>query len=108
MRSRGWRQRALVRALPYLRPYRHMVAIVVTTSILSTFAYVALPLIVKVVIDGPLQDGDRGGILRWCALAGGLATVELFLSHTRRTLLAVVSTNLETSMRDDLYAQMQA
>ena len=108
MRSRGWRQRALVRALPYLRPYRRMVAVIVSTSILSTCAYVALPLIVKVVIDGPLQDGDRGGILRWCALAGLLATVELFLSHTRRTLLAVVSTNLETSMRDDLYAQMQA
>ena len=108
MGSRGRRQRALVRALPYLRPYRRLVAIVITSSILSTCAYVALPLIVKVVIDGPLQDGDRAGIVRWCALAGVLSLVELFLSHTRRTLLAIIATNLETTMRDDLYAQMQA
>ena len=107
MAARGWRQRALVRAFPYLRPYRRMVITVMVTSILSTLAYVALPLIVKVVIDGPLPDRDRGAILRWCALAGGLAVCELFLSHTRRTLLAIIATSLETSMRDALYAQMQ-
>lgn len=107
MARRGWRQRALVRALPYLRPHRRTVAVVVATSILSTGAYVALPLIVKAVIDGPLPTGDRGAIWRWCLLAGGLAMSELFMSHTRRTRLAVLATRLETSMRDDLYAQMQ-
>ena len=85
-----------------------MVVIVVITSVLSTCAYVALPLIVKVVIDGPLQRGDRGGIARWCAVAGVLAFCELFLSHTRRMLLSIIATNLETSMRDALYGQMQA
>jgi ATP-binding cassette subfamily B protein len=107
MGRRGWRQRALVRALPYLRPYRRLVVITITTSILSTCAYVALPLIVKAVIDGPLRDGDRAAILRWCGLAGALALAELALSHVRRTLLAIIATSLETAMRDDLYQQMQ-
>ena len=43
----GWRQRALVRAFPYLRPYRRHLIVIVSTSILSTVAIVSLPLIVK-------------------------------------------------------------
>jgi len=108
MRRGGWRQRALVRAFPYLRPHAGRLVVIITTSILSTIAYVALPLIVKVVIDGPVADGDRAGILRWCALAGGLAFVEMFLAHTRRTRLAMLSTDLETTLRNELYAKMQA
>lgn len=103
----GWRQRALVRAFPYLRPYRRHLIVIVSTSILSTVAIVSLPLIVKSVIDGPLRDGDRGGIVRWCALAGGLAVIEMLLAFTRRTLLAILATRLETDLRNDLYAQMQ-
>ncbi|HVM54327.1 MAG TPA: ABC transporter ATP-binding protein [Acidimicrobiales bacterium] len=108
MRRGGWRQRALVRAFPYLRPHAGRLVVIITTSILSTIAYVALPLIVKVVIDGPVADGDRAGIFRWCALAGGLAFVEMFLAHTRRTRLAMLSTDLETTLRNELYAKMQA
>jgi ATP-binding cassette subfamily B protein len=83
-------------------------AIIITTSIVSTVAYVALPLIVKTVIDGPLADGDRGAILGWCAIAGGMSVVEMLLAHTRRRLLALLATDLETTLRDELYAKMQA
>ena len=103
----GWRKRALVRTVPYLRPYRRHLVVIVSSSIVSTAAYVSVPLIVKTVIDGPLRDGDRGGILRWALLVAGLALLELALAFTRRTMLAVVATNLETSLRNDLYAQLQ-
>jgi ATP-binding cassette, subfamily B, bacterial len=96
-----------VRTFPYLRPYAPHLVVVVVSSIASTAAMVALPLIVKAVIDGPLQEGDRAEILRWALLAAGLAVVEMGLSFTRRTLLAIVSTSLETRLRDDLYAQLQ-
>jgi ATP-binding cassette, subfamily B, bacterial len=104
----SWRQRALVRAFPYLKPHRTKLIVIITTSILSTVAYVGTPLIVKVVIDGPLVAGDRGAIFRWCLLAGVVAIVEMVLAHTRRRLLAVLSTELETTLRDELYAKMQA
>ena len=68
---------------------------------------VAIPLIVKTVIDGPLADGDRAGVVRWAAVAAGLALVEMFLAFSRRYLLALVSTDLETELRDDLYAHLQ-
>jgi ATP-binding cassette, subfamily B, bacterial len=107
MRQRGWRNRALLRVWPYLRPYRRHLAVIFVSSVLSTGAQVALPLIVKTVIDGPLHDGDRAGILRWCAVAVGLATVEIGLAFTRRYLLALVATELETAVRNDLYAHLQ-
>ncbi len=68
---------------------------------------VAVPLIVKVVVDGPLLDGDRGEIVPWAALAAGIALAEVFLAFGRRYLLTLVSTGLETALRNDLYAQLQ-
>jgi len=103
----GLRRRALWRTMPYLRPYRRHMAVIVTTSLVSTVAYVALPLIVKHVIDGPLEQGDRSGIVRWSILAIVLAVIEMGLAFVRRTLLAVVATGMETALRDDLYRQMQ-
>jgi ATP-binding cassette subfamily B protein len=107
MRGGFLRARALWRVVPYLRPYRPHIAFVVTSSIVSSAGQVALPLIVKTVIDGPLADGDRAGVLRWAAVAAALALVEVFLAFGRRNLLGLISTGLETSLRDDLYAQLQ-
>ena len=108
MRRGGWRQRALVRALPYLRPHRHRLIVIIVTSVLSSVLFISTPLIVKLVIDGPLADGDRGGIAVWCAGAAGIAMVEYVLARTRRTLLAALATDLETTLRNELYAKMQA
>jgi ATP-binding cassette subfamily B protein len=81
--------------------------VIVTSAILSMVFQVALPLIVKAVIDGPLRQGDRGGIIAWAAVAAALAVLDLFMGFARRYLLAVVATELETSLRDDLYAHLQ-
>src|SRR6187431_178309 len=59
MATRGWRSRALWRTRPYLAPYHRHIAFIVVSSIVSSVGMVAVPLIVKQVIDGPLADGDR-------------------------------------------------
>ena len=51
---------------------------------------VAVPLIVKEVIDGPLADGDRGGDRpAGPLLVAAIAVVEVFLAFGRRILLTV-------------------
>lgn len=107
MRSGGRRQRALVRAVPYLKPLRGRIVAIISCTLVSTAAYVAMPLVVKAVIDGPIVHHDRAGIVRWAMFAMSLAIVEMSLNHVRRSQLAVVSTDLETALRDDLYRQMQ-
>jgi ATP-binding cassette subfamily B protein len=107
MAVRGLRSRALWRARPYLRPFRVHMAVVVVSSIVSSAGMVVVPLIVKEVIDGPVAEGDRDGILRWAVLVALIALVEVFLAFTRRILLTYIATGIETSVRDDLYAQLQ-
>ena len=107
MATGGWRSRALWRTRPYLAPYHRHITFIVISSIVSSAGMVVVPLIVKEVIDGPLAEGDRAGIARWAALMAAIAVVEVFLAFGRRMLLTVLSTGLETSLRDDLYAQLQ-
>ncbi|MGK2948548.1 MAG: ABC transporter ATP-binding protein [Acidimicrobiales bacterium] len=103
----GWRDRALWRTVPYLRPYRAHLVFIVTSSLISSAGMIAVPLIVKAVIDGPLTDGDRSALVPWALLVAGIALVEVFLAFGRRLLLGILSTGLETQLRDDLYAQLQ-
>jgi ATP-binding cassette subfamily B protein len=103
----SWRDRALWRVRPYLRPYRAHLTYVVVSSVLSMTAQVALPIIVKTVIDGPIAEGDRAGIVRWSLIAGVLAIVEIALAFGRRYSLAILANGLETELRDDLYAHLQ-
>ncbi len=81
--------------------------VIVISSVLSSGFQVALPLIVKTVIDGPLKDGNRRGIVMWAGVAGLLAVLDIAMGFGRRYLLAVVATELETELRDDLYAHLQ-
>jgi len=103
----GWRGRALWRTRSYLLPYRRHLVVIVVSSIVSSGGMVAVPLVVKQVVDGPLADGDRDAVLGWAALLAAIAVVEVFLAFARRYLLTVLSTGLETRIRDDLYAQLQ-
>jgi ATP-binding cassette subfamily B protein len=82
-------------------------SVIMVTSIMSSAFQVALPLIVAAVIDGPLHDGDRRGIVMWGLVAMTLAVLDVAMGFTRRYLLAHVATRMETSMRDDLYAHLQ-
>ncbi|MEY2422161.1 MAG: ATP-binding cassette, subfamily bacterial [Acidimicrobiaceae bacterium] len=107
MRLGGLQRRALWRTRPYLRPYARHMAVIVFTSIMSSAFQVALPLIVKTVIDGPLHDGDRRGIVLWGVVAAVLAVLDIAMGFARRYLLALVATELETQLRDDLYAHLQ-
>src|SRR5947207_908463 len=93
MRSGGLHRRALWRTRPYLRPYARHMTIIVFSSVMSSAFQVALPLIVKTVIDGPLHDGDRRGIVMWGLVAGALAVFGVLLTlHVGLTLLTFVAT----------------
>ncbi|MFL6205075.1 MAG: ABC transporter ATP-binding protein [Acidimicrobiales bacterium] len=107
MAASGLRSRALWRTRPYLAPYRAHIIYIVVSSIVSSVGMIAVPLIVKQVIDGPVADGDRDAVLPWALLVAGIALVEVFLAFGRRVLLTYLSTGLETSLRDDLYTQLQ-
>jgi len=101
------RNHALWRVRPYLRPFAGRIALIVASAIGSIAAQLAIPLVAKAVIDGPIRSHRRGELWPLAGLAVALAVFELFLNNRRRVALAEVSTGLETSLRDDLYEQLQ-
>lgn len=68
----------------------------------------SIPLLAKAIIDGPISRGDRSGVVPLAAVAAALALVEIALTYRRRVALAEIATDVETRLRDQLYAKLQA
>jgi ATP-binding cassette, subfamily B, bacterial len=101
------RERALWRVLPYLRPHKKKLAFIAGSAVLSVGAQLAVPLIAKAAIDGPIHDGNKRGLVPLLVLAVVLAIFELSLTYRRRLALSHVALTVETELRDDFYAQLQ-
>ena len=67
-----------------------------------------MSLVAKSVIDGPLANNDRPGLMPLALLALALGTAECVLAFVRRYTLSKVAVGIETEMRNDLYAHLQA
>src|SRR5262245_10480657 len=102
------RQQSLTRILPYLRPFRWHIVFIVVSAFVSIGAQLAIPLVAKAIIDGPIRNHDRAAIWPLFALAAGLAFVEIFLTQRRRTELARMATGVDTQLRNELYEKLQA
>lgn len=97
----------LWRMLPYLLPYRARWIVMVVVAVISLAATVAIPLMTKAVIDGPVrhQDPHRLWVLGSAAVAVGIS--EAVLWFVRRWLVARATMGVEADIRKDLYARLQ-
>jgi ATP-binding cassette, subfamily B, bacterial len=99
---------SLWRLRGYLRPYLRALVIMATTAITGVFVSIAIPLVTKAVIDGPIADRDEGGILPLGLLALALGIVEAALILIRRWVQARAVLGVETAIRDDLYHHLDS
>jgi ATP-binding cassette subfamily B protein len=97
----------LLRILPYLMPYRVRWIAMVATALLSLVATVAIPLMTKAVIDGPVRHQDQQGLWLLGTAAMGVGVAEAVLWFIRRWLVARATMGVEADIRKDLYARLQ-
>jgi ATP-binding cassette, subfamily B, bacterial len=97
----------LWRMLPYLMPYRVRWIAMVVIALLSLSATVAIPLMTKAVIDGPVRHQDQQGLWLLGAAAMGVGISEAVLWFIRRWLVARATMGVEADIRKDLYARLQ-
>ncbi len=90
-----------------MRPHATALGLVLLAAVAGTVLATLIPLVAKSVIDGPLAQGDGGGLLPLAGLALALGLAEALLAAVRRYRLAEVSTAVEARLRDDLYAHLQ-
>ena len=97
----------LWRMLPYLLPYRVRWIAMISVALLSLVATVAIPLMTKAVIDGPVRHQDQHGLWLLGAAAMGVGVSEAVLWFIRRWLAARSTMGVEADIRKDLYARLQ-
>jgi ATP-binding cassette subfamily B protein len=97
----------LFRLLPYLMPYRARWIAMITVAITSLVATVAIPLMTKAVIDGPVRHHDQRGLWVVGAAAIAIGISEAVLWFIRRWLVAKATMGVEADIRKDLYARLQ-
>jgi ATP-binding cassette subfamily B protein len=91
----------------YLRPHVGSLVIMLTTALLGVGLSIAIPLVTKAMIDGPITDGEVGMILPLGGLALGLGVLEAFFIWWRRWVQSNAVLHVETAMRHDLYDRLQ-
>jgi len=99
---------ALRRFLPYLRPHARLVGLTLAAAVVSLSAATAIPLVIKAIIDGPVAQRRAGQLVPLAALIAGLALVECASNFTRRYFSILASLRMETELRNEFYAHLQA
>jgi ATP-binding cassette, subfamily B, bacterial len=98
---------ALMRLVPFARPYRGLLALTFLAALLASLAQLAVPLIIAAVVDGPIASGDRAGLIPLVGLALVFGVAEAALFFLRRWAMNRSCLRIERDLRDALYARLQ-
>jgi ATP-binding cassette subfamily B protein len=99
---------SLWRLRGYLRPYIGSLVVMVSCALLGVGLSIAIPLVTKAMIDGPIAHHQIGPVLPLGLLALGLGVLEALLIFVRRWTQSNAVLGVETTMRHDLYERLQA
>ena len=98
---------SMLRLRPYLRPYRWRFVVMIAFAALGIGAVIVIPLVTRAVIDGPIAESDRAGLIAFGLLAIGLGVLEAVLMFFRRWIVTKGTIGVENQIRRDLYAKLQ-
>ena len=99
--------KSLWRLRGYLRPHLLALAIMLGTALGGIALAIAIPLVTKSLIDGPITNGEIDGVLPLGLLALALGILEAVLIFWRRWVQSNAVLQMETAMRHDLYERLQ-
>src|SRR6476619_5436431 len=98
---------SLWRLRGYLRPHLGALIVMATTALAGVGLTIAIPLVTKALIDGPIAQRDIEPLLPLGLLALALGVLEAALIFLRRWVQSTAVLAMETTMRGDLYARLQ-
>jgi len=102
------RSRNLWRLRPYLRPHIWRLAMMFGSSVIGVGVSLAIPLVSRSVIDGPVNRREIDLLVPLGLLALTLGVTEAGLIFIRRWVQSRAVSGLETALRHDLYVRLQA
>src|ERR1700722_5413417 len=98
---------ALWRLRPYLRPYRRQLIVMGAAAIAVEGAEIAIPLVIKALIDGAITHHERNMLLPLGLAAIGLGAGAALLSLLRRWVQGNAVTDMEKTIRTEIYEHLR-
>jgi ATP-binding cassette subfamily B protein len=95
------------RILSYARPYRKDLAIFLAMTALAAVATVAVPLLLKTIIDDGILARDMAVVIGVAAIVAGLALVSAILSLGQRWFSARIGEGLIYDLRTQVFRHVQ-
>jgi ATP-binding cassette subfamily B protein len=97
---------ALRELLPYLRPYRHLVAAWLGFLALSSAATLSLPVAVRLMIDRGFAGDDPAGIDRWFGGMLGVAALLAIATAGRFYFVSLLGERVVADLRERLFRHL--
>lgn len=98
---------SLLRVYPYVKPAMGRIYLGMVAAMLAALVALAIPQVLRSLVDGPLQDGDSGEIWWPVIIVLALGIVEAVMIWFRRWFVLQPGTQIEARMRNGLYHQLQ-
>ena len=99
--------KSLWRLRSYLRPHVWSLLIMLVTSMTGVGVSIAIPLVIKALIDGPIRHHHSSGLVPLGLGVLGLGVLEALLIWWRRWVQSNAVLSVETALRRDLYDRLQ-
>ncbi|NYI06521.1 ABC transporter ATP-binding protein [Allostreptomyces psammosilenae] len=99
--------RTLLRLRPYTRPAHAVLLVSITLTLIASMCALAMPLVLRSIIDGPVSSGDLDALWPPVLLVLGLGVAEVVLFWLRRHIVARPLADVEARMRVGLYRHLQ-
>jgi ATP-binding cassette, subfamily B, bacterial len=95
------------RIMSYARPYRWDLALFLGMNALAAVATVAVPLLLKTLIDQGILAGNEGVVIGVAAIVAGLALVSALLALAQRWYSARIGEGLIYDLRTEVFSHVQ-
>lgn len=99
--------RSLMRLWPYVKPVRARLSSAVLIAVVASCLGLVIPLVLKWMVDGPVDGRDPGGVWLGALYLLLLGIAEAILFGLRRWVVARPLAGVEASMRASLYRHLQ-
>ncbi len=99
--------RALARLYPFARAALPRLILGTIASLLSNVVALAIPQVLRGLVDGPLSTGDSSLVVPIVLVVVVLGVSEALLFALRRVFALIPTTHVEAGMRNAFYAKLQ-
>ncbi len=100
-------KRVIRRILPYMRPYRKLAIFASIAMLVYTGSQVAIPYLIKLGIDGFIEQRDFNGLLTVFGIFTGTAAVGLVANYLQQMFMARVGLGMLYDLRRAMFAHLQ-